>query len=167
MAEMPVHDGASTSFHPRYRFRQSSLYWPGSAFAVPMALIVPILVLDIPTVLALVWAAFWIGQAYFLFLRVAYELEFDGDTLRWRSPLRRGEVNLRGVLRVASGPGTLPLVTFSVADGSSIMVSVRRGLHDFTEVLVQQRPELSVYLNMHERLIESLGLRSGFEVLGE
>lgn len=104
--------------------------------------------------------------AYLYLFRVVYELEFDGERLRWRAPLRSGEVSLASLTGVcAIAPGAAGFL--DRAAGPWMRVFVRKGFIDFTSALVAVRPDLAVQIGFAARLAERWPGRSAFEGLAE
>lgn len=103
--------------------------------------------------------------AYLYLFRVVYELEFDGERLRWRAPLRSGDVALADLTRVrAISPGAVGFL--HRASGPRMRVYVRKGFTDFTGALVAARPGLAVRIGFGARLAERCPGRSAFRRLG-
>lgn len=103
--------------------------------------------------------------AYLYLFRVVYELELDGERLRWRSPLRSGEVALADLTRIrASMPGAAGLL--DGAPGPRLRVFVTKGFTGFTSALVAARPDLPVRIGFGTRLAERWPGRSAFRKAG-
>ena len=170
----PVNAPTPTGSMPRRcRFRSSWLYWPGGAITFGVAVLVgfPLLLLGSftkngpPLILALVWITFC-ALASAQFLRVAFELELDGETLRWRAPRRSGSTALSNIRAIYSDGPSSNFVRIDLIVGPRISVVPHLGLQDFVDVLVARRPDLPVRLGRIVQLRERMGLISGFEVLG-
>ena len=88
----------------------------------------------------------------------------DGP-LRWRAPLRSGELPLTELTRIrAIGPGASGFLDQAV--GPRMRVYVRKGFTDFTGALVAARPDQAVRIGFGARLVERWPGRSAFRGAG-
>jgi hypothetical protein len=120
-----------------------------------------------PVLFATAWIAIAIHHAYWFLFRIAYELEFDGQELRWRAPLRSGNINLGDIDRFRPFRFGSSVEVIESTSGAKVLVMVRPGLSDFAETFVARKPGLPIRFGFNGRLAQNLERRSGFEILGE
>lgn len=116
-----------------------------------------------PVVATCLWITAMGWNAYWFLFRIAYELESDGDRLRWRAPLRSGEMALADLTGVRSRSS---VGVISGASQQRVLVWVRKGFVQFTEAMVAARPDLRVRIGFRARLVERWPGRSGYRRLG-
>jgi hypothetical protein len=147
-----------------YRFLTIALFVCFGVVAVALVVVAPWGRSGGPAVaFTCVWIALMGWTAHWFLFRVAYELELDGDRLRWRAPLRSGEVALADLTRVSTR-GNVGVI--AGARHQRVMVLARKGLTGFTAALVAARPDLEVRIGLQVRLAERLPGRSGFREIG-
>lgn len=91
--------------------------------------------------LALAWNGYW-----FLW-RVPLDVELTGGLLRWRAPLRSGELALDAVDRARPMRGSPEIEVICGADGTKIPVVLRREILPLFEALEAVRPGLDVRIS--------------------
>ncbi|HEX9035275.1 MAG TPA: hypothetical protein VF834_25825 [Streptosporangiaceae bacterium] len=119
----------------------------------------------VPVLFIMMWIVIIGGNGYFSLFRVAYELEFDGERLRWRAPLRSGEVPLSGLTRIRAVRSSF----FGAIDGARegrVLVLAGKGFTEFSRAVVVARPELPVQIGFRARLAERMPGRSRFRGSG-
>lgn len=100
------------------------------------------------------WAAYW-----WLF-RIAAEVELEGTTLRWRTPLRTGQVDLADLTQVRPAYFGSNLAVFELSEGRSPMVFVVKGFSGLAEEIRSRRPDLPVRSSLVGRFNERMPGRS-------
>lgn len=115
----------------------------------------------------LVFAALWVAalswNGYWFLLRLVYDLELDGDVVRWRTPLRSGTVPLSDVVELRPSRFGSNAEVFELADRRRLLVFVRKGFRAFADELVARRPGIPVRLGLQARLVERFPGWSGFK----
>lgn len=108
------------------------------------------------------WILAGCWNAYWFLLRFVYRLDADENTLRWRAPLRRGEVPLTALDALTTFPlgGQVQRITSS--SGPTIWINARKGIEDFSAELAKRAPQLTVKLSWSAKLTEKVWGRSGF-----
>lgn len=103
-----------------------------------VAMVIPIIAISQQTWGALPFFVVWVVIGAFvasqLLGRISYRLESDGETLRWFTPLRRGEVPVREIVAITQGLSGRETI-FEVRDGDDVVCVTRRGIIEFAEVV--------------------------------
>jgi hypothetical protein len=109
---------------------------------VGVAILVPIIAIQRQEWEGLAFFAVWLAVGcivgYQLLWKVSYRLELEGDTLRWFTPFRRGEVHVGEILSITPGFGRQDTV-FEVAEKDDIRCLTRRGLPEFAALVAGDR----------------------------
>jgi hypothetical protein len=119
--------------------------WPllgGFAFFVAAGVAMVVTTLVRPDGPPLLFVAIWIGalgwSVYWLLWRVSYRLEVDGERLRWRTPLRAGEILLSDVQGIRTGWfGGMAVI--EVRDHEDVMSLSRTGISEFASAVAGDR----------------------------
>ena len=146
------------------------VWWKIQMFAMFVVFAVVALALTIgalsskgpPAAFALLWCAALVWNAYWFLWRMAFELELDGEVMRWQVPLRKGQLKVANITEVRPSKFGSSAMVMKMNDGSSLLVMVRKGLSSFTDVLQSARPDLSIRLGRYSRIAESMPGWSGF-----
>ena len=105
--------------------------------------------------LILFWNAYW-----FLF-RISYRIEMQGNQIRWFTPLRRGQFALDDLVSIRSSPLN-QLSVFKRRSGPSVIMTVQRGLSEFTDEVRHRAPRVSVRAGLYGNPMRT-SLRDGFK----
>ena len=99
-----------------------------------------------PAVLFLIpFGALAFAVGYLFLFRMAYRVELTARSIRWRAPLRRGEVPLEQVLRIRRGEFTLQHrehAVIEVRGGRKVSVRVNGRFADFALAVAYQAPHV-------------------------
>jgi len=113
--------------------------------------------------------AFWVlGATWALHMyayRVASALTLTGETLMWRAPRRTRCVDIADLVAIRpayGGVGDGGIEALELADGTRLLLMVRKGLQDFAAELAARRPGITIEFGLYPRSCERLQFRTGF-----
>lgn len=115
-----------------------------------------------PLLFGLAWLAIVGWNAYWFLFRIAGELWVDGPLLHWRAALRSGAVALTDIERIRPMRLGSNVEVIVVRNQRPIMTMATRGIREFNDSIVRQRPDLPVRLGWNARLNERITFRSRF-----
>lgn len=115
-----------------------------------------------PIAFIALWIAIAIWNGYWFLFRIAYHLEVNDQTLRWRAPFRQGTVSLLDISELRPSRFGSNIELFELASGTRSLVFVRKGFRAFADELVELRPGLPVRLGLQARLFERMPGWTGF-----
>jgi hypothetical protein len=96
------------------------------------------------------------GGYWFLWLVVS-ELYLSGETIKWRSPMRSGEVRTIDIRRIRPGSGlSQNMEIIEMDDGEYLRVMGSSRFASFCDVLQVMRPDLSIQPSLQTRLMSRL-----------
>ena len=101
--------------------------------------------------------------------RKAYQLDLDSSQLRWRAPLRKGELQVVDLITLRPSRLTGGIWVFEARKGPNVPVFVRKGFRQFVQEVQILRPDLEIEPNDFTiRWSEFFpGRRSGFHNDGD
>lgn len=107
-----------------------------------------------PLWFAIAWMAILAWNFYWWVFGLVVKLRVVGDVFEWQGVVRRGSVPLSNVVRLRpSGLGS-GMEIVEMADGTHILVWVRRGFRAFCDALREVRPDVEVRIGSQGRLAD-------------
>jgi hypothetical protein len=110
--------------------------------------------------LALVWNGYW------FLVRIAYRLDLSDTELLWRTPLRNGAIELADLVEMRPYRLGLSIEVLQLADGSKVLVIVRKGFIDFTKEVNNAAPHVPVRVGAFAKIGDRLPGPRGFRRRG-
>jgi hypothetical protein len=103
------------------------------------------------------------AAGYTLVVRVAYRVDLDGDTLRWSTPMRRGELPLAQLVAIRPSRLGRNIADFVFFDGSRMPVLTTRGFVPFATQVQAAAPTVDVRIRRFHRIVERLPGPTGYQ----
>jgi hypothetical protein len=102
------------------------------------------------------WNANW------FLLRIAFRLELCGTDLSWQAPLRRGVIKLSDLVEMRPQRFGSSIEVLVLADGSKVLVMVRKGFVDFMAELQTVAPHVHARVGTFAKIGDRLPGPRGF-----
>jgi hypothetical protein len=103
----------------------------------------------------LAWGGIAAWNAYWFLFRIALRLTATPEYLEWQGVIRHGRIPINELRRLRPSVVGSNLEVIECADGTSVIVWVRRGFRAFCDALKELRPELEVRLGWQARAAEA------------
>jgi hypothetical protein len=139
-----------------------------SVSAVPMLVAAAVTVVSPPTAVVMVLlAAGWLVFAVLTVWRLAQTLELTDTELRWRTPVRRGAIELATVRGIRPVPvlGLGGVHAIETADGTAVWMLVSRGFDDLVRDVTPTSGALDVRLSKAVGRVDRLPGRNQYRRL--